>query len=79
MSTLLQLGESIRPCNGEKWVKQHLLSHVLQKGPVPPSSSSPCSHVPGGSGHCPALTTMNFAARAPPLPPPLQDTTAFSS
>ncbi|CAI0433969.1 unnamed protein product [Linum tenue] len=33
----------------------------LQRGPVPPSKSSPCGHVPGrGSGRCP-LNEMNVA------------------
>ncbi|CAN0887223.1 hypothetical protein LINGRAHAP2_LOCUS15568 [Linum grandiflorum] len=33
----------------------------LQRGPVPPSTSSPCGHTPGRTGHC-TLTEMNYAA-----------------
>ncbi|KAF9673536.1 hypothetical protein SADUNF_Sadunf10G0034400 [Salix dunnii] len=57
----IQWGAATRPVHGEHWLKKHF-PHLesLQRGPVPPSAGSPCSHNPGGSGHC-TLNEMNFA------------------
>ncbi|KAK3190267.1 hypothetical protein Dsin_029828 [Dipteronia sinensis] len=52
------------------------MSMSLQKGPVPPIGGSPCTFIPGGSGHCPSLNGKNFAGyvnRAPPPPKPDTD------
>ena len=63
-----------RPIEGEQWLKQNLGNiQSLQRGLVPPSRGSSCTHTPGrGSGHCP-LGEMNFAgpivAHAPPAFP----------
>ncbi|KAJ6854638.1 hypothetical protein NC651_039550 [Populus alba x Populus x berolinensis] len=63
-----------RPLEGEQWLKQDLGNiQSLERGPVPPSGGSSCTHTPGrGSGHCP-LGEMNFAghnvAHAPPAFP----------
>ncbi|KAJ6854637.1 hypothetical protein NC651_039549 [Populus alba x Populus x berolinensis] len=63
-----------RPLEGEQWLKQNLGNiQSLERGPVPPSDGSSCTHTPGrGSGHCP-LGEMNFAghnvAHAPPAFP----------
>ncbi|KAJ6854639.1 hypothetical protein NC651_039551 [Populus alba x Populus x berolinensis] len=64
-----------RPLEGEQWLKQDLGNiQSLQRGPVPPSGGSPCTHTPGrgNGGHCP-LGEMNFAghnvAHAPPAFP----------
>ncbi|CAI0433970.1 unnamed protein product [Linum tenue] len=45
----------------EQQQQRALIIQSLQRGPVPPSKSSPCGHVPGrGSGRCP-LNEMNVA------------------
>ncbi|KAJ9154203.1 hypothetical protein P3X46_027565 [Hevea brasiliensis] len=71
-----QVGAAKRTMHGEQWHEEHFL-HIesLQKGPVPPSASSPCTNIPkGGTGHCPNLNEMNFAGGrvnlVPPPPPP---------
>ncbi|KAK1395311.1 Transcription factor bHLH [Heracleum sosnowskyi] len=69
-------GDAMRPLSEYKvWLREFqgpLLLESLQRGPVPPSSSSPCTNIPGGSGRC--TLEVNFAAGAtvhpPPLPPP---------
>ncbi|KAJ6689286.1 hypothetical protein OIU85_005668 [Salix viminalis] len=66
----LQCGAAMRPLHGERLLKKHFwLIESLQRGPVPPSAASPCSHNPGGSGTC-NLNEMNFVGRANRQPPP---------
>uniref|UniRef100_A0A6N2MU22 Transmembrane protein n=1 Tax=Salix viminalis TaxID=40686 RepID=A0A6N2MU22_SALVM len=66
----LQCGAATRPLHGERLLKKHFpLIESLQRGPVPPSAASPCSHNPGGSGTC-NLNEMNFVGRANRQPPP---------
>ncbi|KAF9677689.1 hypothetical protein SADUNF_Sadunf08G0133700 [Salix dunnii] len=49
----LQCVAAMRPLHGEQMLKNHFpLMESLQRGPVPPSAGSPCSHNPGGSGNC---------------------------
>ncbi|KAJ9182228.1 hypothetical protein P3X46_006248 [Hevea brasiliensis] len=76
----LQVGVAKRPLHGEQWLKKHFL-HIesLQKGPVPPSASSPCTHIPGGSGHCPTVNGMDFAGRHANRSPPPPAPPSFSS
>ncbi|KAJ6981565.1 hypothetical protein NC653_024839 [Populus alba x Populus x berolinensis] len=60
----------MRPVHGEQWLKKHFPRiESLQRGPVSPSAGSPCSHNPGGSGHC-TMNEMNFVGRANHQPPP---------
>ncbi|KAJ6890509.1 hypothetical protein NC651_024113 [Populus alba x Populus x berolinensis] len=66
----IQFGAAMRPVHGEQWLKKHFPRiESLQRGTVPPSAGSPCSHKPGGSGHCP-MNEMNFVGRANHQPPP---------
>lgn len=66
-----QFGAASRPLIEKKYF-ENIINQSLQKGPVPPIGGSPCTHIPGGSGHCHRLNGMHFAgrvARAPPPPP----------
>ncbi|KAG5240646.1 hypothetical protein OIU76_014125 [Salix suchowensis] len=66
----LQCVAAMRPLHGEQSLKKHFpLIESLQRGPVPPSAGSPCSHNPGGNGTC-KLDEMNFVGRANRQPPP---------
>ncbi|KAJ6725911.1 hypothetical protein OIU79_004133 [Salix purpurea] len=66
----LQCVVAMRPLHGEQSLKKHFpLIESLQRGPVPPSEGSPCSHNPGGNGTC-KLDEMNFVGRANRQPPP---------
>ncbi|KAL3578072.1 hypothetical protein D5086_019577 [Populus alba] len=66
----IQFGAAMRPVHGEQWLKKHFPRiESLQRGPVSPSAGSPCSHNPGGSGHC-TMNEMNFVGRANHQPPP---------
>ncbi|KAJ6898636.1 hypothetical protein NC652_025222 [Populus alba x Populus x berolinensis] len=66
----IQFGAAMRPVHGEQWLKNHFPRiESLQRGPVSPSAGSPCSHNPGGSGHC-TMNEMNFVGRANHQPPP---------
>ncbi|KAF8365097.1 hypothetical protein HHK36_032898 [Tetracentron sinense] len=48
----LQLA-AMRPLEEEQWLKEiALVLESLQKAPVPPSASSSCTNIPGGSGNC---------------------------
>ncbi|EEF45169.1 conserved hypothetical protein [Ricinus communis] len=79
ITTPLQLGEAIRTSHGEQWLTNNFLNS-LKKGPVPPSSSSPCTYIPvGGSGHCPTLSGMNFAGRLDHRAPPRPTAATFTS
>ena len=58
-SNTLQLVSAKRPLRGEDGIKNKaLLIQSLQAGPVPPSGSSPCSHIPG-TGIC--INEKNYA------------------
>jgi hypothetical protein len=60
-----------RPLEGERW-SEKIVGNIqsLQRGPVPPSGGSPCTHIPGrGSGKC-SLGEMNFAGHTVALAPP---------
>lgn len=51
-------GNAMRPLNEYKeWLRgfeSPLLLESLPRGPVPPSTSSPCTYIPGeGNGSCP--------------------------
>ncbi|KAI5580330.1 hypothetical protein POPTR_008G163000v4 [Populus trichocarpa] len=66
----LQCGAPMRPMHEEQLLKKHVpLIESLQRGPVPPSEPSPCTHIPGGSGTC-KLNEKNFVGRANRQPPP---------
>lgn len=72
-SSIIKSGNAMRPLSEYKeWLKEFegpLLLESLQRGPVPPSSSSPCTNIPGGGGRC--TLEVNFAAvHSPPPPPP---------
>ncbi|KAJ6883821.1 hypothetical protein NC652_030925 [Populus alba x Populus x berolinensis] len=56
---------------GERW-SEKIVGNIqsLQRGPVPPSTGSPCTHIPGrGSGKC-TLGERNFAGHTVALAPP---------
>ncbi|KAJ4842216.1 hypothetical protein Tsubulata_005871 [Turnera subulata] len=60
----------MRLLEGDLLLPKSLVIQSLQRGPVPPSGASPCTHTPGrGRGRC-TLTQMNVAgqivAQAPP-------------
>lgn len=61
--TLVQFCAATRPLHGDQLFKKYVPEfELLQRGPVPPSDGSPCSHIPGGSGVC-RLNEMNVAGR----------------
>lgn len=67
---------ALRPLHEKPLIKKYygfwnLINQSLDKGPVPPIGGSPCTHIPGGTGHCPNLNGMNFAGRVARAPPPL--------
>lgn len=68
MSTYLQIVKAARPINGDEWLKkQHIsLLESLPRGPVPPSTSSPCTYIPGGGGSGSCLNGRNFAGVGTP-------------
>ena len=67
-SNTLQLASATRPLHGEHSFKnQALLLQSLQAGPVTPSGSSPCSHIPG-TGIC--VSEMNYGRPLVHPPPP---------
>ena len=49
-----KFGAAIRPWEGKQSLFREIVPNFesLQKGPVPPSAGSPCTNIPGGSGHC---------------------------
>lgn len=56
--------QAMRPLEGEQWLKKHIFIQSLQRGPVPSSSSNPCTYIPGGKprGRCTlAENEINFA------------------
>ncbi|KAE8702898.1 hypothetical protein F3Y22_tig00110480pilonHSYRG00095 [Hibiscus syriacus] len=69
-----EFGAAIRPWQ----LREQLLRRMapdfesFPKGPVPPSSGSPCTNIPGGSGIC-VVNESNAAGRVfcprPPTPP----------
>ena len=63
--------EVVRPLHGgEQWAKGNgLLRQSLQAGPVPPSGSSLCTHIPRQRGGRYALNEMNVAGRVGLAPP----------
>lgn len=69
ISCTIQLGAASRPLREKKY-SGNLINQSLQRGPVPPIGGSSCTHIPGGSGHCPKLNGMNFAGRVARAPPP---------
>ncbi|KAK2647214.1 hypothetical protein Ddye_022409 [Dipteronia dyeriana] len=76
-SSTIQLSAAFRPLHdSSQLLKKYFPNNYLQslqKGtPVPPIAGSPCTFIPGGSGHC-SLNGKNFAGhvnRAPPPPKP---------
>ncbi|XVE65896.1 hypothetical protein DITRI_Ditri08aG0036400 [Diplodiscus trichospermus] len=72
ISFTAQLGAAVRPWQGEQLFRKIVPDfESLQKGPVAPSAGSPCSNIPGGSGHC-TVNEMNAAGhllRSPPAFP----------
>ncbi|KAJ4722617.1 hypothetical protein OWV82_006085 [Melia azedarach] len=71
-SSTIQLGAASRPLYENPLLKKYfpnLINQSLQRGPVPPIGGSPCTHIPGGGGHCPNLQGMNFAGRLVRSPP----------
>ncbi|CAA0807162.1 Unknown protein, partial [Striga hermonthica] len=51
----------------QKWERQQvpLLESSLPRGPVPPSSSSSCTYIPGqGGGPCPSMEASSKASTA---------------
>ncbi|WOG83255.1 hypothetical protein DCAR_0102430 [Daucus carota subsp. sativus] len=71
-NSIIKGGNAMRPLNEYKeWLREFeapLLLESLQRGPVPPSSSSPCTNIPGSGGRC--TLEVNFAAGAVVHPPP---------
>lgn len=67
-SSTLHFASATRPLHGgHRFKNQALHLESLQSGPVPPSDSSACSHIPG-SGVC--INGMNYAGTVVrPLPP----------
>ncbi|KAI3442044.1 uncharacterized protein J3R85_001628 [Psidium guajava] len=63
-----------RPLHGERRPRDHSAAiESLQRGPVPPSTSSACTNIPGGGGggrSCP-LNERNFAGRVARHNPPV--------
>ncbi|KAL8533337.1 hypothetical protein ACS0TY_009651 [Phlomoides rotata] len=60
-----------RTLNGEEWMKKNLVIQSV-RGPVPPSGSSPCTYIPGGSsrGRCVLAGDFSTAAVEAAAPPP---------
>lgn len=56
---------AMRLLNGEQWMPQNLVIQSLPRGPVPPSTSNPCTDAPTSPGYPPA-------AAAPWPPPPMR-------
>lgn len=55
---------AMRPLEGDHWLQTALVIQSLQRGPVPPSRSSPCTYIPGrGRGRC-TLGEINYAGRS---------------
>lgn len=54
-SSTLQFSKATRALGGDQWLEKNVMViQSLQRAPVPPSSSSPCTYIPGRStGHCP--------------------------
>ncbi|KAL3750390.1 hypothetical protein ACJRO7_011399 [Eucalyptus globulus] len=66
VSSNLDLALAARPLPEEGWSKNISNSRIesLRRGPVPPSSSSSCTNIPGQNrGKC-TLSGMNVAGRA---------------
>ncbi|KAL8525070.1 hypothetical protein ACS0TY_014611 [Phlomoides rotata] len=58
----------------ERWLgKQDLLVESL-RGEVPPSGSSSCTYIPGGTGKCPSLNEKHFAGGSAHAPPTFSET-----
>ncbi|CAI9762710.1 unnamed protein product [Fraxinus pennsylvanica] len=77
VSISCQQANAIRALGMEKWLREQVpLLASLPRGPVPPSSGSPCTYIPGppgsSTGTCP-LNEKHFAgggaAHAPPASP----------
>ncbi|KAI3459469.1 hypothetical protein Pfo_016132 [Paulownia fortunei] len=74
VSVSLNRANAVRILHMEEWLRKQVpLLESLPRGPVPPSSGSPCTYIPGqGSGTCP-LNEKHFAgggsAHAPPASP----------
>ncbi|KAL5851944.1 hypothetical protein ACOSQ3_007062 [Xanthoceras sorbifolium] len=72
-SSTIQLSAAFRPLHDtEQLLKKYIPNlQSLKRAPVPPIGGSPCTFIPGGSGHCPSLNGKNFAGHANrALPPP---------
>ncbi|XVE81776.1 hypothetical protein DITRI_Ditri15bG0093100 [Diplodiscus trichospermus] len=71
ISFAAEFGAAIRPCQGEQLSRKIVPNfQSLPKGPVPPSSGSPCSNIPGGSGHCVnGINAAGHLLRSPPTFP----------
>ena len=72
ISFTAQFGAAIRPWQGEQLFRKIVHDfESLQKGPVPPSAGSPCTNIPGGSGHCVVneINAAGYLLRSPPAFP----------
>ncbi|GMJ07076.1 hypothetical protein HRI_004376800 [Hibiscus trionum] len=76
ISFTAQLGAAIRPWQGQRLLRKVLPDfESLQKGPVPPSSGSSCTNIPGRSGHC--INGINAAGHLLHSPPVFVGTTSM--
>ncbi|KAK8682211.1 hypothetical protein V6N13_054604 [Hibiscus sabdariffa] len=66
----LEFGAATRPWRlREQFFRQIVPDfESLPRGPVPPSAGSPCTNIPGGSGHC-VVNQINAAGRLFRSPP----------
>lgn len=57
---------AMRTLNGEQWMNKNLIQSL--RGPVPPSGSSPCTYIPGGSTRGRCVLAGDFSAAPPAFP-----------
>ncbi|GMI97426.1 hypothetical protein HRI_003411900 [Hibiscus trionum] len=69
ISLTAQFGVAIRPWHWQGKILPDFES--LQRGPVTPSSHSPCTNIPGQSGIC--VNEINAAGHLLPSPPTYPD------
>ncbi|GMJ01944.1 hypothetical protein HRI_003863600 [Hibiscus trionum] len=74
LSCTAEFGAAIRPWQLREQLFEKTLPYFesLPKGPVPPSAGSPCTNIPGGSGHCVVngINADGHLFRSPPPFPP---------
>ncbi|KAL4272083.1 hypothetical protein GQ457_13G025750 [Hibiscus cannabinus] len=73
ISLTAEFGAATRPWRLREQLFRQIVPDFesLPRGPVPPSAGSPCTNIPGGSGHC-VINQINAAGhlfRSPPAFP----------